>query len=305
MNWSAFSSTLSESLNKAVHIQTAHSVSGGDIHQAYQLHTNIGNLFLKVNNAQSLPLFTTEARNLQAIIRSNSLICPNVFGFGVFENQQAWLLMEYLELKNTGDDFQRGRDLAYMHQQIHRDPKTDASPIQPFGWFEDNFIGHTLQKNRWHSDWVSFYGEQRLRPQLELAQLRGASAELFDLGSQLIEQLPFWFQTYQPEASLLHGDLWGGNSAFNANGEAVIFDPACYYGDRETDLAMTELFGGFSSAFYDGYNALFPLDSGYASRKPLYNLYHILNHFNLFGGHYQQQAGQIFQALLKQSNTAN
>lgn len=303
MNWTAFSTALSEHLNRQIQIQTAHSVSGGDIHQAYQLQTNIGNLFLKLNNAQSLPLFATEARNLQAISASNTLICPQAFGFGLFESQQAWLLMEYLELKNTGDDFQRGCDLALMHQKIHRDPKTNTAPLQPFGWFEDNYIGHTLQKNHWHSDWVSFYGEQRLRPQLEFAQLRGASSKLYDLGSQLIEQLPFWFQNYQPQASLLHGDLWGGNSAFNANGNAVVFDPACYYGDRETDLAMTELFGGFSPAFYDGYNDVLPLDVGYARRKPLYNLYHVLNHFNLFGGHYQQQSEQLIQALLKQVNT--
>ncbi|MEA3405929.1 MAG: fructosamine kinase family protein [Pseudomonadota bacterium] len=299
MDWSDFSGTLSKALNQPIHIETAHAVSGGDIHQAYQLHTLNGNLFLKLNQAQFLPLFETEAHNLSAIGNSCSIACPKVLGVGLYR-EQAWLVMEHLPLTSKGDDFQRGRNLAMMHHQINR---TSPTKTQPFGWFEDNYIGHTLQQNRWHSDWISFYAEQRLRPQLELAQLRGASRSLYDSGIELIDALPFWFQTYQPEASLLHGDLWGGNSAFTTDGEAVVFDPACYYGDRETDLAMTELFGGFTAEFYQGYNTVFPLDSGYQSRKALYNLYHILNHFNLFGGHYLEQSEQIIQHLLTQSKS--
>lgn len=290
MDWSDFSDTLSQSLERDFHIETAAPVAGGDIHQAYRLHTAQGNFFVKLNRAEALPMFKTEAHNLEAIAKSGSILCPKPIGFGL-HNHQAWLLMEYLQLTSHGDDFQRGRDLALMHHQIHRDP-------QPFGWFEDNYIGHTLQSNRWHSDWIGFYGEQRLRPQLELAQLRGASRSLYDQGVLLIDKLPTWFEHYQPEASLLHGDLWGGNSAFTEQGDAVIFDPACYYGDRETDLAMTELFGGFSAVFYSGYNEVFPLDAGYQQRKPLYNLYHILNHFNLFGGHYEHQAQRTIDQLL-------
>lgn len=297
MNWLTFSKTLSKQLNQNILIQTAHPVSGGDIHQSFQLHTNQGNLFLKLNQAHLLPLFETEAHNLNAIQQSLSLRCPKVLGYGLFENassHQAWLLMEYLDLTSQGDDYQRGKDLALMHHQIHK-------ATQPFGWFENNYIGHTIQPNQWHSNWINFYGQQRLKPQLELAQLRDANPELFVQGQKLIEALPFWFKTYQPQASLLHGDLWAGNSAFIKDGTPVIFDPACYYGDRETDLAMTELFGGFSPAFYAGYNEVFPLDAGYAQRKPLYNLYHIINHYNLFGGHYEQQALQLVTALLKQS----
>jgi len=297
MDWSDFSDTLSRALEQKVDIKTVHSVSGGDIHQAYQLQTANGSLFLKLNQAHALPMFETEAHNLTAIANSNTIVCPKPLGFGLYR-ELAWLVMEYLPLSSKGDDWQRGRDLASLHRQINQ---TSSSNFQPFGWFEDNYIGHTLQQNKWHSDWVSFYGQQRLRPQLELAQLRGANRSLYELGNQLIDALPFWFQNYQPEASLLHGDLWGGNSAFTSSSEAVIFDPACYYGDRETDLAMTELFGGFSTDFYNGYNEVFPLDSGYQSRKALYNLYHILNHFNLFGGHYAQQAEQIMHALLQQA----
>jgi len=293
MDWHAFSHHISEHLNQSIQIKTAHSQSGGDIHQAYQLQTNQGNLFLKLNQAHQLPLFTTEAHNLNAILKSNSIRCPSIVGSGLF-NDQAWLLMDFVQLTSTGNDEQRGRDLALMHQQTNRE-------AQPFGWFEDNYIGHSLQKNHWHSDWIHFYGEQRLRPQFELAQLRGANPSLYDLGQELICALPYWFKDYQPEASLLHGDLWGGNSGFTTDGEAVVFDAACYYGDRETDIAMTELFGGFTPDFYDGYNEVFPLNSGYKHRRPLYNLYHVLNHFNLFGGSYEQQALEITDKLLQQA----
>ena len=198
MNWQDFSQHLLHEQGLNIQIQTAHSVSGGDIHQAYQLHTSAGNFFLKLNSAESLPLFATEAHSLSAISKSNSILCPKAIAHGIF-NQQAWLLLEFLELTHQGDDYQRGRDLALMHHQINSDS-------QPFGWFEDNFIGHTLQKNRWHFEWVDFYGSQRLQPQLELAQINGASAQLYDLGMQLIEKLPYWFADYSPKASLLHGD---------------------------------------------------------------------------------------------------
>ena len=304
MDWQAFSNDVSHQLGQSLQIESVHAVSGGDIHQAFQLNTNQGHLFLKLNQASLFSLFETEAHSLNAIYQTHTIRCPKVIGLGIFNHHQAWLLLEHLPLTHKGDEFQRGRDLATMHHQIHK-----AS--QPFGWFEDNYIGHTLQKNTWHFNWIDFYANQRLQPQLELAQLRGASPLLFQLGQQLIEALPFWFSAYTPEASLLHGDLWGGNSAFatqytagssNHSSEAVIFDPASYYGDRETDIAMTELFGGFSQAFYDGYNEVFPLDSGYKHRKALYNLYHVINHFNLFGGGYEQNAISLIQKLLKQQS---
>lgn len=296
MDWQVFSQHLSEHLNRLMQISTATPVSGGDIHRTYRLSTTEGDLFLKLNGTSSLALFETEAHSLQALSNSNTLVCPKVIGYGTFQNH-AWLLMTHLDLVHGGDDDQRGRDLALMHQQVNDQSK-------PFGWFEDNFIGHTRQTNRWHFDWVDFYGQQRLLPQLELAQINGANRALYDLGVDLIDQLPYWFQSYTPVASLLHGDLWGGNSAFAKSEKgrvrAVVFDPASYYGDRETDIAMTVLFGGYSADFYRGYHAAFPLDSGYKSRQPLYNLYHLLNHFNLFGGHYQHQSFNTISQLLSQ-----
>ncbi|WP_321277110.1 fructosamine kinase family protein [Thiomicrorhabdus indica] len=294
MNWQDFARTLSSHLGKPIDIQSASAVHGGDINQAYRLQTSLGDLFIKLNQSHFLPMMQAEAVSLDWIANTNTLTCPKPLATGEFNNQ-CWLVMPFHQLTSHGDDAQRGRALAEMHQQIRKEPT-------PFGWFNDNFIGKTLQKNTWQNNWARFYGEQRLRPQLELSRLNAGSQRLFDLGNELIEHLDFWFEDYQPVASLLHGDLWAGNSAFLVDGSPFIFDPASYFGDRETDLAMTELFGGYSSDFYRGYNEVFPLNKGYQQRRELYNLYHILNHFNLFGGHYAHQATNTIENLIRQAN---
>jgi fructosamine-3-kinase len=167
-----------------------------------------------------------------------------------------------------------------------------------FGWHRPNYIGSTPQTNTPHADWVGFFIDCRLRPQLELAS--GRANTLGRLGTQLIDRLPAFFSPYQPVPSLLHGDLWGGNAGATTDARPVMFDPAVYYGDRETDLAMTELFGGFPRRFYDAYRESWPLDDGYAQRKTLYQLYHVLNHFNLFGGGYATQAERMLHRLLSE-----
>lgn len=289
MDWNDVTKPLSELLSLPVQTVSASTVAGGDIHHAYHLHTTAGEFFVKSNSAQYLPLFETEANSLKKLAATQTITVPRVFTSGI-QNNQAWLFLEYIPMQGQGDDFQRGKDLAFLHHQIN--------PTKDFGWSEDNYIGHTLQNNTWQADWVLFYGQQRLTPQLLLAQKNGATTKLNDLGQQLIETLPLFFQNYHPEASPLHGDLWAGNSCFTKQGDPIFFDPASYYGDREADLAMSELFGGYSQDFYRGYNSVFPLNSGYSHRKELYNLYHILNHFNLFGGHYQAKALRMIQTLL-------
>ncbi|MEZ2285949.1 fructosamine kinase family protein, partial [Microcoleus sp.] len=164
-----------------------------------------------------------------------------------------------------------------------------------FGWTLNNTIGSTVQINNWTANWAEFWAEHRIGYQLKLAKRRGGH---FPQGERLLEVIPELLAGYEPQPSLVHGDLWGGNAGVTSAGEPVIFDPATYLGDREVDLAMTELFGGFSAAFYRGYNHVFPLNSGYEKRKILYNLYHILNHFNLFGGSYQSQANQMINRIL-------
>ena len=172
------------------------------------------------------------------------------------------------------------------------------SSARAFGWERDNTIGATAQPDTWTGDWVEFLRKHRLGFQLDLAQSNGASQRTLDRGRRLLERLEDYFQDYQPAASLLHGDLWGGNWAADTEEQPVMFDPAVYFGDRESDIAMTELFGGFDEAFYEEYQAEWPLHPGYARRKPLYQLYHVLNHFNLFGETYVRQAAHIIDSLL-------
>ena len=167
-----------------------------------------------------------------------------------------------------------------MLAEAHRNPG------KRFGWSRDNYIGSTPQANGWCENWAGFWRERRLKPQLELAKRNG-----FDL--RFDEDL---LKNHSPQPALLHGDLWSGNAGFTTHGP-VVFDPAVYYGDREADLAMTELFGGFPRAFYEAYEETYPLDEGYRARKHLYNLYHLLNHLNLFGAGYLSQVRETLSLL--------
>ncbi|MGC1729012.1 MAG: fructosamine kinase family protein, partial [Steroidobacteraceae bacterium] len=168
-----------------------------------------------------------------------------------------------------------------------------------FGWSRDNTIGSTPQTNTPCGDWTEFFRERRLRPQLALAASRGY-AKLEPWGERLLESVPQLLGGHRPQPSLLHGDLWAGNWLALTTGEPAILDPAVYYGDREADLAMTRLFGGFGAAFYRAYEAAAPLPHGASVRCELYNLYHVLNHTNLFGGGYAAQACAMMQRLLSQ-----
>jgi fructosamine-3-kinase len=168
-----------------------------------------------------------------------------------------------------------------------------------FGWHLENTIGATPQQNAWRDDWVHFFRERRLGVQLDLAFHNGLDSRIVDRGRDLGERCGAFFSSHRPVPSLLHGDLWGGNWGVVAGvREPVIFDPAVYYGDRETDIAMTRLFGGFGPRFYAAYQAAWPLDQAAGTRRTLYNLYHVLNHFNLFGGGYGQQAEAMIDKLL-------
>jgi fructosamine-3-kinase len=262
-------------------------VSGGDINQAEQLTGSDGRrLFVKFNRAERLAMFEAEAEGLDEIAGTAVIRAPRPLCSGI-EGDRAYLVLEYLELSSRGDAADLGRRLAAMH----------AVTARRFGWRRDNTIGTTPQLNDWLDDWVEFLRERRLGHQLRLARKHGASSGLIAGGERLLTELPAFFQGYAPAASLLHGDLWGGNYGY-LDGEPVLFDPAVYYGDREADLAMTELFGGFSGAFYAAYREAWPLHPGYEIRKTLYNLYHILNHFNLFGGGYARQAERMIGRLL-------
>jgi protein-ribulosamine 3-kinase len=196
----------------------------------------------------------------------------------ILEHGADFILLEQLDLKRSGDWSALARMLAALHRTTG--PR--------FGWHTDNYIGATPQINSWRDDWSVFFKECRLAPQLALAKKNGYAVEIHGALKVL--------EGHQPKPSLLHGDLWAGNAGFIKEGP-VLFDPAVYYGDREADLAMTELFGGFPREFYRAYDEAWPLDEGYERRKPMYNLYHLLNHLNLFGGSYLDQVESTLRSL--------
>ena len=206
-------------------------------------------------------MFAAELEGLQAL-RAAGVNAPEPYACG-----DGFIEMEKLRLGARADWPAMARMLAKLHR--HTGPR--------FGWGSDNWIGLAPQKNAWKENWVEFFWEFRLLPQLSKANLKAKDLR--------IEK---FFETYKPLPSLLHGDLWSGNVGFTPEGP-VIFDPAVYYGDREADLAMTELFGGFPDEFYSEYEKELPLDRGYETRKHLYNFYHLLNHLNLFGSGYRGQ----------------
>jgi fructosamine-3-kinase len=199
-------------------------------------------------------------------------------------------VLEYLDLRTTGDHAALGRMLAGLH----------SVRGEYFGWRRKNYIGSTPQLNRRATTWGDFWRDARLRPQIELARRNGLGRNLLEKAERLVEAVPKLLAGHSPSASQLHGDLWGGNAGFLPGGEPVIFDPAVYWGDREADLAMTELFGGFPPEFYRAYDEVAPRDAGYGTRKTLYNLYHVLNHANLFGGGYASRAERMIASLLAQ-----
>jgi fructosamine-3-kinase len=218
------------------------------------------------------------------LLRIPRAVCWGVAG------RQAFLVLEHLELGGSGSAAALGEGLAALHRVT----------ADQFGWYRDNTIGSTPQRNRHSTDWLQFWSEQRLGFQLQRAASNGADQRLQERGARLLEALPALLGERQPEASLLHGDLWSGNYAYTRAGEPAIFDPAVYYGDRETDLAMTELFGGFEPAFYNAYQSVWPLPSGYPMRRELYKLYHMLNHLNLFGAAYSSRCESMIGKLLAQ-----
>ena len=230
------------------------------------------------------PMYAAEAEGLAAL-RAAGVRAPEPFAHGV-RGGEAFIEMERLALGAAADWPALARMLAGLHRNTGKQ----------FGWENDNWIGLSPQKNGWSGDWGGFWRERRLEPQLAMARSNGLSIEC----GTLLERLPALFEGHRPQASLLHGDLWSGNIGFTREGP-VIFDPAVYYGDREAELAMTELFGGFPREFYAAYSESWPLDPGYSMRKDLYNLYHVLNHANLFGGSYASQAARMITRLLAQT----
>ncbi len=280
---------LKDSLGTVIDLKWSRDLAGGDINQAALIQSKDSNWFVKYRNNAPPGMFEAEALALEKISATGCIRVPEAIAWGA-DNGTSWLVLEYLELTSSGPAELLGEQLAAMHE-ISGDS---------FGWPHNNYIGITPQLNQKSDNWIDFWRDYRLKPQLAMAQAAGFGSRLSDRGERLLESLDQLLQGHDPAASLLHGDLWSGNKAFTPAGQPVIFDPASYYGDREADLAMTELFGGFGSAFYATYQAHSPLPDGYPLRRELYNLYHMLNHLNLFGAGYLSRCESIIDSLLAQ-----
>jgi protein-ribulosamine 3-kinase len=286
-NWTNVAAALSDFDISVVSDIAPRSVGGGDISAAWRLQTTDGPLFLKTTKASGFDMFEAEADGLSALANANAVRVPQVRALTPFDDGSL-IALEWLELGEASMKISSafGQQLADLHRRTQ----------EQFGWNRDNYLGLTQQPNGCADNWLDFYREQRLEHQLRLAAENGYSNELGPAGQKLLDNLDAFFVDYVPAASLLHGDLWGGNWSA-VEGQAVIYDPAVYYGDRETDLAMTRLFGGFSEEFYAAYDDSWPLHDGYEHRIALYQLYHVLNHLNLFGAGYLNRAISLTNAL--------
>ncbi|MBI4988395.1 MAG: fructosamine kinase family protein [Rhodocyclales bacterium] len=283
----ALSAEISRALGRPFRAAAIREAGGGCIHRALVLEGDGERWFVKLNAAEALPMFESERDGLAALAEAGAFRVPRPLCCGI-ASEQACLVLEYLDLKpvsQRADAIAFGRALAALHRTV----------AERFGWRRDNFIGATPQINAESDSWPRFFAAARLLPQIERAAAHGRALQA--KGASLAEKLPAFFLDYRPQPSLLHGDLWHGNAAMSGGAPAV-FDPAAYFGDRETDLAMTELFGGFPEAFHAAYREAWPLAEGYETRKTLYNLYHVLNHLNLFGAGYLRQAERMIDRLL-------
>jgi len=280
---------IGDSLGVPLHSQPASQVHGGSINECYRWESAAGPLFVKIAPARGRAMFEAEAAGLEELRRAQAVRVPRVMSVGTGAGK-AWLALEWIQIgpASSATDAALGERLARQHR----------STEPAFGWSRDNTIGSTPQLNDRDSSWVTFLRERRLRYQLNLAATNGYGGRLQRRAEVLLDRIHEFFSTYQPVPSLLHGDLWGGNRAADERDEPVIFDPAVYYGDREADVAMTRLFGGFGADFYGAYEAAWPLAAGAAVRTDLYNLYHVLNHLNLFGRGYLSQAVSLIDTLL-------
>jgi fructosamine-3-kinase len=296
--WTKIQESITQATGKPFEIIDRQTIGGGCINQAFLVSNVAGaapsdnreRYFVKLNRADLGEMFAAEAKGLLEIAATATIKVPTAICWGV-AGDQSYLVLEYLDLTNeaTPEQWnQMGRDLATMHRQ-------QISPNRQFGWHINNTIGSTPQINTWETNWAKFFANHRIGQQLQIAQSNGGN---FPKAAQIIAKIPELLANYHPKPSLVHGDLWSGNASFTTAGEPVIFDPATYWGDREVDVAMAALFGGFPNAFYQGYADVYPLDPDYSTRKVLYDLYHILNHHNLFGGNYQAQANSMIDRLL-------
>jgi len=265
-------------------------LGGSALNGTWRLEIGRERYFVKTHDASRLAMLEAEAEGLRELARTAAIRVPAPVTCAS-AGDCAFLALEWLDFGGGGRDAALGTALAQLHR----------TTAEAYGWPRDNTIGTTPQANGRTTDWAAFFRDRRIAPQLALAARHGHGDPLQRAGEKLLAAIPLLLAGHAPAASLLHGDLWSGNAARLASGEPVIFDPAVYFGDREADFAMTELFGGFDAAFHAAYRAAWPIDAGYPVRRTLYNLYHVLNHLNLFGGGYGVRALAMIGRLLAEA----
>ncbi|MDN3679133.1 fructosamine kinase family protein [Vibrio tapetis subsp. quintayensis] len=286
--WQSLSKQLSEVLMFDFKIVEKTQLDGGDISKCYMISDGEQRYFVKVNERDFFPRFELEAEGIKKLSESNSVLVPEVIHIGYCKDQ-AFIILNFLAakpLESAKASYKFGLQLAKLHQSDEQGE---------YGYDHDNYVGSTLQPNKWNKSWARFFSEQRIGWQLQLLKEKGIS---FGAEQTIVDFVYKELKNHNPTPSLLHGDLWHGNVSNTAFGP-ICYDPACYWGDPECDIAMTELFGGFMPDFYVAYESVRPLGLEYQSRKHIYNLYHVLNHCNLFGGPYLDQAQEMIESMMK------
>ena len=290
------------SLEEALHtlfgdgmdIAKTERIFGGDINEAYGLTLTDGHpVFMKVNRRKEVAFFAAEAAGLDAIAQTRAVGTPRILGYGINVSRMgnSFLLLEFVSAKKRASDY--WETLGHQLAAMHRADTTDLLQDGKFGFGMDNYIGMRPQINTPHESWITFFRDCRLKPQFQ------AAARYFDKADiRRITRLTDHLEDFlaEPEhPSLLHGDLWAGNVMVGNDGKAWLIDPAVSVGHAEADIAMTELFGGFPVVFYDAYREAGVLPPDYRERRDLYNLYHLLNHLNMFGGGYLSSIRRIVE----------
>lgn len=279
-------SILTDSHEKPCLISEIRTIGGGCINEAFSLKTNVGKFFIKYNSAAKFPgMFEKEAAGLKLLASTGTIAIPGVIKSNTPGNY-SYLLLQHMETGVAGKNF--WHDFGTKLADLHRNTR------DYFGLEHDNYIGSLVQKNTPHTDFFSFFISERIEPQLKEARNKGA----FSLGEtryfdSLFNSLHNIIPVEKP--ALVHGDLWNGNFMITANGSPCLIDPAVYFGHREADIAMTQLFGGFQPEFYHAYNQAWPMEKGWQKRIDIFNLYPLLVHVNLFGGSYASQVLQIIR----------
>ncbi|WP_108650818.1 fructosamine kinase family protein [Dongshaea marina] len=286
--WQSIAEQIACELETPFAIKERTIIAGDDNNHAYHISDGSRSLFVKTNNKSHIDPYEVEAQGLKTLLASQTIRVPHPICYGKTKTH-SFLVLEYLNFEPATPEswYKAGIELAALHSHGEQ---------AMYGADEDNYIGPTVQPNSWQRKWCQFFAEQRIGWQLQLLQEKGIL--LGDI-EELIARIKQKLAHHQPRPSLLHGDLWNGNIAFCQDGQPVIYDPACYWGDREVDIAMTELFGRLPQSFYEGYLSEAPLDEGYGTRRDIYNFYHILNHCNIFGDAYLSQAKQLTQQILE------